>query len=240
MVYTWLRNTLDLLYPPVCVLCGDRFGVGGFRGLCPGCRGDLPEGDLACPVCGIAQPRAERCGACRKRPPAQDSLWAAHAYRFPLDTLLKGYKYRYRMPQGRVLQDLFLEAALGAAERDALALPDLLIPVPLPPAKLRERGFNQSLELAKPVAKALGLRIDHRLVRRVRATPSQAGLPPTSRARNVRKAFRCDRSVAGRAVAIVDDVVTTGSTVGEVTKTLKRAGAARVAVWTLARTQADW
>ena len=238
MVYQWLKNTLDLLYPPTCVLCGDRF-VSSPGGLCPGCHKDLPQRDLACPACGVSQARVELCGACRKRPPAQDSLWAAYPYHFPLDALLKGYKYRKLMHQGRALQTLFLEAALDGMDRGALRRPDLVIPVPLHSAKLRERGFNQSLELATPVAKALDLRIAPRLIRRVRATQSQTGLPHVSRARNVRKAFQCRESITGRMIALVDDVVTTGSTVGEVARVLKRAGAKRVDVWALARTEKD-
>ena len=245
MVYRWLKNTLDLLYPPTCALCGDRYAAddakaaSSINGLCPGCRADLPERDPACPGCGVSQTREEPCGACRKRPPAQDALWAAYPYRFPLDVLLQGYKYHQRMHQGRTLQSLFLEAALAGVERGALRRPDVVIPVPLHAAKLRERGFNQSLELATPVAQALDARIAPRLIRRVRATQSQTGLPHASRAKNVRKAFQCREPVTGRTVALVDDVVTTASTVGEVARVLKQAGAKRVDVWAFARTEKD-
>ena len=187
----------------------------------------------------MPQPREERCGACRRHPPTQDALWAAYPYRFPVDTLLTGYKYRRLMPQGRVLQDLFLEAVLAGVDHGALRLPDLLIPVPLHPTRLRERGFNQSLELARRLAKALDLGIAPRLMQRVHATASQAGLPHASRAKNVRKAFRCGKFITGQTVVIVDDVVTTGSTVGEIAGVLKRAGAERVDVWTFARTEGD-
>ena len=237
MVHKWLQIALSGLLPPTCVLCGAHGDSREFfsAGLCAGCRRDVPEKTMSCPQCARVVSTQDICGRCRKKPPAQDALWAAFDYRFPLDAVLKAYKYQQRMPQGRVLRDLFLDAVVQAVAENRLTAPDLLAPVPLHPSKLRCRGFNQSLELARPVARTLDTALRPRLLIRTRATESQASLPRESRAKNVRAAFQCREPVDGKHVVVIDDVVTTGNTVNEIAKELRKAGATRIEIWTLSR-----
>jgi len=135
--------------------------------------------------------------------------------------------------------DLSLVTALAYLLADAVRFepaPDLLVPMPLSAAALRARGFNQAAELARVIAREIGRPLALHAAIRSRDTARQASLPFDQRASNVRGAFGCDASVANLRIAIVDDVMTTGATVGELARTLRRAGARDVAVWVLART----
>lgn len=216
------------LYPPVCVLCG-----GGARGLdlCPGCAADLIRIAPACARCALPLPRAGVCGRCLRRPPAFDVALAAFAYRPPLDSLVKRLKFRGDLHLARVLGGLMAEHLAAMAE----PLPEVIVPVPLHVSRLRERGFNQALELARPVARRLGLPLELRHVIRVRATDPQTDVPAKLRSRNVRNAFSVLPGWTARRVAIVDDVMTTGHTLNELTRTLRRAGVSEVRVWVCAR-----
>jgi ComF family protein len=153
-------------------------------------------------------------------------------YDYPADGLIKGFKYGRRLAVGRVLGELMAERLAGRA------LPALVLPVPLHPARERERGFNQATELARPLAAALGLALDAGLCRRVRATPSQSALDRRTRARNLRGAFALSRALPADEVAIVDDVVTTGATAAALAATLRRAGVRRIEIWSAARATA--
>jgi len=181
-------------------------------------------------------PGGQVCGICLRRPPAFDRTLAAFSYGFPVDRLLHQFKYA-----GRLALADWAAAALTAATVRALAarggaeMPDLVAAVPLSAARQRERGFNQAHEIAARVARRLGLPVGHALARAERGVP-QAALPWSARARNVRGAFACRRDVRGLAVALVDDVMTTGATLAEAAATLRRAGAARVEAWVVART----
>lgn len=232
MVYHRLPNIQDLLLPPRCLLCGDA-GAGG-RNLCSGCLDDLPWNSPACWRCALPLPSDadahNLCARCLRRAPPFDSALAALRYEPPLDFLVAGLKYRARLDHARLLGELLVHAV---RQTDA-PRPELLIPVPLHPRRLRERGFNQALELARPLARALNLPLARRGCRRVRATPRQTDLNARERRGNVRGAFSAGR-VAGRRVAIVDDVVTTGHTVAELARTLRQAGAVHVQVWSAAR-----
>lgn len=169
------------------------------------------------------------CGACLKRPPAFDRTEAALVYRFPADRMIPRLKYHGQ---------LALAPALGAclAERVAAApRPDLVIPMPLHPARIRDRGFNHATEIARSVSRRLGLPLDLDSCRRVRDTPPQQGLKHDARRRNVRGAFACSASLTGARIAIVDDVMTTGTSLDELAAALKRAGAAEVSCWVVAR-----
>ncbi|WP_338055823.1 ComF family protein [Sulfurivermis fontis] len=152
-------------------------------------------------------------------------------YRPPLDWLIQGFKFNQRLPPGRLLGQLLAQHLAG----QIITPPELIVPVPLHPARLRERGYNQALELARPLARRFGIPLAHGLVRRVRATATQSLLPAGERRRNVRGAFALRRPLAARHVAIVDDVIATGSTVAELARVLRRAGAERIEVWAVAR-----
>lgn len=231
MVYRWLNNIQLALYPPHCLLCG---GPGRYpRDLCDACDEALPRSAAACPVCALPLPGeapGTSCGRCRKVPPFAATR-AAYLYAPPLDRLVLELKFGGRLGHAGLLGGLLADHL----ERGAWPRPEMLLPVPLHPRRLRARGFNQAAELARPVADRLGVPLHPHGCRRVRDTPAQSGLEAPARRRNVRGAFAVDARVGGRRVALVDDVVTTGHTVAELARVLVVAGAERVEVWCLAR-----
>ncbi len=232
-VYNRIRNIQDWLFPGNCLLCRARLPAG--EDLCPPCAASLPRPEAACPRCAapLAPGATGNCGACQQHPPAFDTAEAAFRYAAPVDRLIQDLKYHRRLALARVLGRRLAE---HLATRTT-TLPDVIVPVPLHAARLRERGYNQSLELARAVAQQFDVPLaTHGAVVRVRATVSQTQLAPEARARNLRNAFRVAGDFAGRHVALVDDVMTSGHTAGSLAKSLKRAGADSVSVWVVART----
>ncbi len=230
----WLEGLLQRLYPPTCVLCGGPGDAG--LDLCPGCRADLPHNRHACPRCAIPLPEGQSpgtlCGPCQRRPPPYAASHAAFRYEDPLPALIGGVKFRARFNLARLLGACLAQALLEqGAER-----PGLIIPVPLHRRRLRERGYNQALELARVVSATLAIPIDTQSCTRIAHTSPQVGLDDRERRRNVRGAFAVLRPPEATHVAILDDVVTTGSTVAELALVLRQAGVARVDVWAVART----
>jgi ComF family protein len=170
------------------------------------------------------------CGACIADPPHYDASCAAFVYAYPVDALIQALKYGGQL----ALAGLFahkLHQRIGEA-----AGVDLIVPLPLHPARLAERGFNQAAEIAKALSRLTGIAMDAQLGRRVRNTAPQTDLPWPARVANMRQAFACEQDLAGLSVAVVDDVMTTGATLDEFARTLKRSGAARVENWVVART----
>jgi ComF family protein len=227
-----MARCLDALLPSRCLLCAAPAPHG--RDLCPGCLADFPHNHACCARCAQPLPEpAAHCGACLKREPSYACAWAPYQYAHPLNLLEARFKFRRDLSAGRVLADLLVAAARLRWSHD---LPDRLLCVPLHTTRLRERGYNQALELARPLSRALGIPLAHDLLQRVRATRAQTGLDAKARRRNLRGAFVCAADAALPAhVVIVDDVMTTGSTVEECARVLRRAGVARVDVWALAR-----
>jgi len=226
MATAFLRRTAAALLPQSCLLCAADSGDGL---LCPACLDTLPRLPAAhCPVCALPTPAAAICGECLKRPPHFDATLAPFAYAFPLDKLIQQLKYGHRLAIADFL----------AGELRAVALPtaDMVIPLPLSAARLRQRGFNQAIEIARPLARTHGLPLLLDGCHRVIDTPPQALLPWKERRRNVRHAFECSTDCAGRSVVVVDDVMTTGATLDEFAALLKRHGAARVVCVVAART----
>ncbi|ADC72774.1 ComF family protein [Thioalkalivibrio sp. K90mix] len=220
------------LYPDHCGLCLAPLPEGG--AICPACRKDLVRVEAPCPGCAAPLPATVACPACQRRPPAVDALRAPWAYAWPLDRVLLAYKRSGHARAERILVDL---AAQAARERRDVPtpLPTRVVPVPLHPSRLRERGFNQCEPLARCVAEVLGLPLDTACVRRVRATPSQQTLSGPQRRRNLRDAFAVNAELAGERVLLVDDVVTTGATLDALARALRAAGAASVEGLALAR-----
>lgn len=181
-----------------------------------------------CTTCALPLPGAGTCGECLRHPPFYDRIAAAAPYAFPIDALVQSYKYG---------GDLTLAGLLAARlARSLVADVDAVVPMPLAPERLRERGFNQAQELARPLARALGLPLLAHACRKIRKTRAQAELQFAERARNVRGAFVCDADLRGMRIAVVDDVMTTGATLNELARNLKRAGAVHVSGWVVART----
>jgi len=230
VVYDWL---LDKLFPPLCALCGKR-GMPGLD-LCPGCLEALPRPGTRCPRCALPLPEGTPpgtlCGHCQRRPPHFDHTLAALLYRPPADRLVLDLKFNARLANARLLGRLL---AMPARRRPR---PEALVPVPLHPRRQRARGFNQALEIARVLGTELGVPVMPALCRRLRPTEAQAGLAAATRRSNLRGAFQASGTVP-RRLAVVDDVMTTGSTLDELAKTLKRAGAERVEAWVCARTPA--
>lgn len=171
----------------------------------------------------------EACGACLRRPPPQALTRAAFVYRPPLDRLLPRAKFHGDLASARVLARL-MARELADAER-----PQALVPVPLHRDRLRRRGYDQALELARPLARALALPLRDDLLHRVRATAPQSRLASPQRRRNLRGAFAVRAAELPSHIALVDDVMTTGATVEAAATALRRAGVARVDVWVCAR-----
>ncbi len=152
-------------------------------------------------------------------------------YHPPIDRLIQALKYRDRLDLARHLGRM-----LGTVVQDSTASkPEIIVPVPLHRSRLRRRGFNQSLELARPISHQLGLPLDYLDLKRVRATNSQSQLSLKQRQRNVRNAFACDRALAGKRVALIDDVMTTGATVNAACAALLKTGVKSIEVWVVAR-----
>ncbi len=216
------------LFPHACLLCGAPAGADR---LCGGCGDDMPHHTVPqCPQCAIPTPVGQLCGACLKHPPAYDRSVAAFSYSFPVDQLIPALKYHSRLAIAQVLGQHLAEA-VAARPR-----PDLLIPMPLHPARIRQRGFNHATEIGRVVAKSLNLKLDFECCKRVRDTPPQVALAYDQRRRNVRGAFVCEGDVSGKRIALIDDVMTTGTSLDESAKTLKKAGAGEVEIWVVART----
>lgn len=219
------------LLPRVCLLCGTPCAGDD---LCAACRADLPWLDQAlCPSCALPTPLGEVCGRCLHHPPAFDRTVAALSYNFPLDALVQGIKYGHQLA-------LIPPLATALAQRvRAHPRPDVLIAMPLHPLRLRERGFNQALELAKVIAKLHDIPLLPRGAERIRATAPQVGLPWKERAGNLRGAFAGASDLTGKHVAMVDDVMTTGASLHELALALRRQGAREVSAWVVARTLPD-
>ncbi len=173
-----------------------------------------------------------QCGVCLRRPRRFDAACCPFRYAYPLDHLVRALKYHGGIAQGRVLGEL-LAQRIQRTRTDPL--PDLLLPVPLAPRRFRERGYNQAIELARCLERRLRIPLRADLVARVRETREQAALRRSERRRNIRRAFEVTGKFSAGHLAIVDDVVTTGSTVNELARVLKRAGATKIEVWAVAR-----
>jgi ComF family protein len=214
------------LWSQDCALCLEPAGE---RLVCPACEAGLAGIERPCPGCALPVPRSGACTACRRHPYAFDAAVARFEYRFPLDRLVQRFKYAGDLALGRWLA---LRLAESVREQPR---PDLLVAPPLAVPRLRERGFNQAVELARTLGRELGVRQDLTGLRRGRSTAPQAGLGRRARQANLRGAFACRHPYKGLHVAIVDDVMTTGATADLLARVLKSAGAARVSAWAVAR-----
>ena len=230
-----LRASLDGLaalasraLPLRCLLC-DGAGEDGLD-LCAGCRLALPGNRNACLRCALPLPAPALCGHCLRRPPLLQAAHAAFLYARPLDRLLPRYKFHHDLAAGRLLARLMAHA-FASCDR-----PQALVPVPLHRQRLRWRGYDQALELAKPLASTLRLPLRADLLQRVQATGAQSRLDAAARRRNLHDAFRVASRGIPEHVALVDDVMTTGATLHAAALALRRAGVARVDAWVCART----
>jgi ComF family protein len=223
----WTKIAQHLL-PGLCLLCGTPATKGN---LCQGCRDDLPYLPRdRCPRCAAPSHAGAVCGACLQNPPEFDLALAPCAYAHPLDRAIQSFKFASNLAAAPMLADLML------TEIRATTLPDLIVPMPLSRERLRERGFNQSLEIARIIAVEIGVVLDPEVCRRIQHGAAQSALAWDERAKNIRGAFVCVDDLHGRSVAVVDDVLTTGSTLNEIARVLRKRGATQVIGWIAART----
>lgn len=218
----------QLLPAQPCVLCGslNRYGL-----WCEACNTALPYLNAPhCPVCARLSPLGEVCGHCLKKPPLFSRTIAVFSYQFPVDRLIQSLKYNEQL----ALAQIFSEKL--AQRTDKNTLPDFIIPMPLHPAKLRNRGFNQAQLIAAPLAHTLGIPLLSHACHRLRDTPSQTSLPWNERSKNVRGAFGCDMDLSGKHVALVDDVLTTGASLNELASAVNKQNACEISAWVVART----
>lgn len=225
-----INSAANALLPQDCFLCA---ASAGDCLLCPACVAGLPRltGE-GCPVCALPTPGGAVCGACLKQAPQFDATQAVFRYEFPLAPLIQSLKYAHRLAGADFLGRELARLPLPFR-------PDLILPVPLAPERLAERGFNQALELARPLARLLGVPLETRHIHRRRNTAPQASLPWKERKQNIRHAFECEIDLTGKSVLVVNDVMTTGATLDELARTLKQHGAVRVENFVVARALKD-
>ena len=197
--------------------------------MCERCSADLPWLPKArCPVCALPTPSGGICGHCLKSTPAFSRVEALFSYAFPVDRMIQRLKYREHLALAPILGELLA----GQVRSD---LPDVWLPMPLHANRLKERGFNQAVEIARELSAQTGAPMQADWASRIRDTPPQAGLKREARKRNLRGAFTCRGEVSGLHVGIVDDVMTTGSTLDELADALRDAGARKVSCAVIAR-----
>lgn len=221
------------LLPPSCLLCGRRGS--GQLDLCEECRRELPWQQASCATCAIPLPGIAgglQCGQCMRKTPVQDSAFSPLRYDYPLAQLIQAFKFRGAQAAGRVLGDLF-----AASLPFSHGFPNALLPVPLHPTREQERGFNQASLLARALGRHHGIPVIENAIQRVRATTEQSGMSGAARQRNIRNAFARRAHALPAHIAIVDDVMTTGSTLREIASLLRKEGVERIQFWTLARTR---
>ncbi|MEQ1667610.1 MAG: ComF family protein [Sulfuriferula sp.] len=219
-------NFAQDLFPQSCYLCG---ALAGRQPVCVDCRTDLiRHNQPACPICAYPTVQGEICGQCLRHPPAYQRTVAGYRYAFPTDKLIHGLKYHHQFA---------LVDTLTAPLLDKITTrPDALIAMPLHPQRLSERGYNQSQLLATVISRQLAVPRLSQATTRTRNTAPQAGLPLHERHANIKNAFTADaQQVAGKHIAIVDDVMTSGSTLNSLARSLHQAGASEVSCWVVAR-----
>ncbi len=224
-------NVMHHVFKQHCLLCASL--TNNQLSLCKACIDALPRAPHpSCPQCGL-KTLGEVCGKCLKEMPSYDRTTALFAYTFPFNVVLQQYKYNHALYLSNTLAQLFIDHTLNHEI-------DVIIPMPLHPKRLKERGFNQSVEVAKIIASRIGMRIDYDSCMRIKNTPPQASLPLKARLKNMRGAFSVNQALAakhikGKRIAIIDDVITTGSTANELSLMLKKAGAKSVHCYAFAR-----
>ncbi len=218
---------LDCLLPASCLLCG---ADSDHDLLCPACADDLPLLPATlCPQCSLPTTFGEPCGACLHEAPHFDATLALFRYDFPVDRIVHALKYGHQLAVAGWLGERLAARLAGQAPAE------LIVPLPLHPQRLAERGFNQAGEIAAHLEKRLKIPVDRYSLQRTRATPAQAELPLKERHKNVRGAFECRSDLSGKHILLLDDVMTSGATANECARVLKLHGAARVSVAVAAR-----
>jgi ComF family protein len=217
----------QLILPGTCFFCLTKTN----RAWCDDCEQDFIQVVSRCPVCARHSPYNVICGTCLKQPPYFASTDVLFNYQYPVSYLIKAFKFHKRPELARCFAEIMAKKLKKKAK-----LPELIIAVPLHKKRQRQRGYNQSLEFAVEINKRLGLTLSRSLCRRIKNTDPQSSLPKKIRRKNVKGAFCLDEKPIPKHIAIVDDVITTGSTINELAHLLKKGGCQRIDVWAIART----
>jgi ComF family protein len=232
MVNNWLNIIQDSLFPPTCILCGNPGH--NSRDLCLACYHSLPKNGNSCYQCGepfdIKQKTVLVCGKCQKHRPFFDQTHAPFLYQGAIRHLISNLKFNNNYKNARLLGMLLADNLRHHAPK-----PELIIPVPLHRDRYRQRGFNQSIEIGKTMAKELQIQLNLYSCQRCRNTQHQTGLSAIQRHKNLRNAFTVSTPLQVNHVAILDDVMTTGTTVNELAKKLKKTGVSKVDIWACSR-----
>lgn len=231
----WLKSIQQVIYPSRCVLCGSS-GYGDVD-LCEACLNSLPNNHRHCSACALplhSDSDDVYCGQCLQQPPPYDRCIALWRYDSPVDSFVQQLKFGQKLIYARLMGELLAEH-LDKFEYNQSPIPDVVVPVPLHPQRQRQRGFNQAVEIARPIAKRFGIPLALQQCHRTKITEPQSSLPAKQRHKNVKGAFQADEELRGKHVAIVDDAMTTGHTINELAKTLRKTGVSRIDVWVCAR-----
>ena len=221
---------LNALVPDRCPTCHLRAAHAN-RGFCADCQPLLPWIIIGCEICGVELYEVGVCGSCQTRPPYYDHAVIPFQYRAPVSAQIQTLKYHRQLRHAGSLAAMLCRRVW----QDPHPAPDVLIPVPLHPRRLRQRGYNQALEIARFVGRELGVEVSHRLLARIKDTMPQVGLGERERRRNVKGAFQTTTTDLPAHIALIDDVVTSGSTINVAARALKDAGVSIVSVWAAAR-----
>ena len=232
-----LQRLLSTLLPGICALCRQEAS----NTLCAACQERyFVTHSTRCQQCALTLPpqaASPVCGDCLQHPPAFDQTITVCDYAPPQDQLVLALKFGHQLAVANLCSALLRDAILS---QQTTSLPDLLCVVPLSNQRLAERGFNQSVEIARPLAQQLGIPLHVTMLKRTRDTLQQSSLPPDARKHNVRQAFTIDTNalelIQGAHIAVIDDVITTGMTLHEIATMLKRFGAAKITNYVFART----
>ena len=228
-INNWLKFK-QLVLPQNCDLCSVSLNANDDLALCNACITDLPwHNQSCCPQCALPSFDGAVCGDCLQSSPDFDATTALFTYRFPVDRMIQKLKYQSSLQLAYLFGQLL-------AKRMTL-VPELrIIPMPLHSQRLKERGFNQSLEIAKVLAKIANSVLDYTSCERIKLSPPQASLPLKERIKNMKNAFECHTDLSGQQVILLDDVMTTGASLNALAKTCKKAGAVKVSCMVIART----
>lgn len=229
-----ITQFLDYVLPGMCLICGANAEK---NNVCLACYQDLPILPNSCERCALFLPAhadSNACAFCLKSPPAFEKTFALFPYQAPIGGLIKHLKFKQDLASAKFFSDLLHEKILSTWYKNT-SLPQLILPVPLHPLRLKRRGFNQAVEIARPLAKKLGLPLDLFGLKRIKDTAAQSGLSKKLRRMNIKSAFECQQKYGNLCIALIDDVVTTGLTIREISRVLKINGAKTIHVWCCAR-----
>ncbi|SFJ74319.1 ComF family protein [Methylophaga sulfidovorans] len=220
------RQLYRKVFPIPCLLCGLATDD---QALCESCIAELPVIQQCCIRCAIPLANAQICGQCLKKPPIQDISLSLYRYEQAIPRMMSALKYHRQIQLAEMCAQEFISYHTLAT------LPDVLLPIPLHPSRLRQRGYNQSLLFADSLAKLLKIPCRPELLKRIKKTATQTQLNAKQRHKNMRQAFEYSSSFVPQHVAIIDDVMTSGATTHEAARVLKRVGVETIEVWTIAR-----